>query len=189
MESAVSVADQIIRLFKTKGNGLYFGEEVTETEHALQSAHLATESGASENLIVAALLHDIGHLLHDLGEDVAARGVDSKHEDLGAAWLNGMFPKEVVDCVRLHVDSKRYLTAVEPGYLEGLSAASQESLRLQGGPFTPDEVRQFEAREPHFESAVRVRRWDDEAKVVGLEVPPLESYRDLIERVRASTNA
>lgn len=179
----MDLIDQIFQRFADHGAGLYFGEQVTETEHALQAAYLAEQSGASPNLIVAALLHDVGHLLHDLGEDVAQRGIDAKHEDLGAQWLAGRFPDEVLDCVRLHVDAKRYLTAVEPGYLEGLSPASVDSLRLQGGPFTPEEVADFEAREPNYRAAVQVRRWDDQAKIVGLDVPDLEHYRGLIESV------
>jgi len=179
----MDIVDRIIELFNDHGGSLYFGELVTEKEHALQAAHLAEQAGASTNLIVAALLHDIGHLLHGLGEDVADAGVDAKHEDLGSEWLDGHFPDEVVDCVRLHVDSKRYLTAVEPGYLEDLSEASKRSLQLQGGPFSPEEVRAFEASEPNFREAIRVRRWDDEAKVVGLDVPPVEYYRPAMEAV------
>ena len=177
----MNIVDQIIELFNDHGGSLYFGELVTEKEHALQAAYLAEQAGASQTLVVAALLHDIGHLLHGLDEDVADHGVDGKHEDVGAAWLKGHFPDEVVDCVRLHVDSKRYLTAVEPGYLEGLSEASKLSLQLQGGPFTQEEVKDYEAREPFFNQAIQVRRWDDEAKIVGLDVPPVEYYRPALE--------
>ena len=177
----MNIVDQIIELFNDHGGSLYFGELVTEKEHALQAAYLAEQAGASQTLVVAALLHDIGHLLHGLDEDVADHGVDGKHEDVGAAWLKGHFPDEVVDCVRLHVDSKRYLTAVEPGYLEGLSEASKLSLQLQGGPFTQEEVKDYEAREPFFNQAIQVRRWDDEAKIVGLDVPPVEYYRSALE--------
>lgn len=176
-----SIVDQIIDLFENHGGSLYFGEQVTETEHALQAAHLAEKSGASDTMIAGALLHDIGHLLHGLSEDIAEHGVDGKHEDVGSAWLKGHFPAEVLDCIRLHVDAKRYLTATEPGYLEGLSEASKKSLELQGGPFTPEEVQAFEAREPNFQSALQVRRWDDEAKIIGLQVPLASHYRSLLE--------
>ena len=179
----MNIVDEIFELLNEHGGSLYFGEQVTEREHALQAAHLAELAGASPNLVAAALLHDIGHLLHGLGEQVAETGVDAKHEDVGAHWLHGRFPEEVVDCVRLHVDSKRYLTAVEPAYLEGLSEASKASLRLQGGPFTREEVTAFEACEPHFRAALRVRRWDDKAKVVGLDVPPVAHYRPFLESV------
>ena len=177
----MTIVDQIIDLFENHGGSLYFGEQVTETEHALQAAYLAEKAGAKKELIVAALLHDIGHLLHGLGEDVAEHGVDGKHEDVGSQWLEGRFPAEVLDCVRLHVDAKRYLTATEPGYLADLSEASKKSLELQGGPFTAEDVKEFEAREPFFREAIQVRRWDDEAKVVGLQVPGAEHYRSLLE--------
>jgi phosphonate degradation associated HDIG domain protein len=185
----MNIVDQIIDLFNDHGGSLYFGELVTEKEHALQAAYLAEQAGASDHLVIAALLHDIGHLLHGLGEAVAESGVDAKHEDLGSKWLTDSFPVEVVDCVRLHVDSKRYLTATEPGYLEGLSEASKLSLQLQGGPFSTEEVQEFEASEPFFREALQVRRWDDEAKVVGLEVPPVEYYRPRLEALlTASAN-
>jgi phosphonate degradation associated HDIG domain protein len=178
----MSVIADIFALFLTKGQGAYFGEAVTETEHALQCAHLAEQSGAGSDLIAAALLHDVGHLLHGLPEDIAAQGRDARHEEGGAAWLSRHFGPAVVDPVRLHVAAKRYLCAVEPDYLAGLSSASRLSLRLQGGPFTPDEVRRFE-QEPWFRAAVAVRRWDDAAKVPGLAVPGLEHYRNHLEAV------
>jgi phosphonate degradation associated HDIG domain protein len=178
----VTIIDRILTVFREKGNGLYFGEAVTETEHALQSAHLAEQSGAAPDLIAAALLHDIGHLLHGLAEDIAEQGIDDRHEEGGAAWLRRSFGPAVVDPVRLHVAAKRYLCAVEPAYHAGLSEASQCSLRLQGGPMSPEEVRRFE-QEPWFRSAVAVRRWDDGAKVPNLVVPGLEHYRPCLEAV------
>jgi gamma-butyrobetaine dioxygenase len=184
----MNVIDRILTLFREKGNGAYFGECVTETEHALQCAHLAEQSGAAPELIAAALLHDVGHLLHGLPEDVAERGVDGRHEEGGAAWLAGHFVPAVVDPVRLHVAAKRYLCVVEPDYLTGLSEASRQSLRLQGGAMSSEEVRRFE-REPWFRSAVTVRRWDDTAKVRGLVVPPLEHYRDCLQAVLLTPEA
>jgi phosphonate degradation associated HDIG domain protein len=178
----VRVIDEVFSLFIDRGQGAYFGEAVTETEHALQCAYLAEESGAGSELIAAALLHDVGHLLHGLGEDVAGQGRDGRHEEGGAAWLARHFGSAVVDPVRLHVAAKRYLCAVEPHYHAGLSPASRLSLGLQGGPFTPDEVRSFE-QGPWFRSAVAVRRWDDAAKVPGLAVPGLEHYRGHLEAV------
>ena len=184
----MNVIDQIFDLINNHGGSLYFGEAVTEAEHALQAAYLAEQAGADANLIAGALLHDIGHLMHGLGEDAADHGIDTKHEDVGAEWLKEYFPPIVVDCVRLHVEAKRYLTAREPGYLEGLSEASKISLQLQGGPFTDAEVAEFEAAEPNFRAALQVRRWDDEAKVVGLEVPPVEHYRAVLEQVMLPQN-
>lgn len=173
----MSIVDEIIQLFRDHGAGLYFGESVTETEHGLQSALLAEQSGAKPSLVVAALLHDIGHLLHEQGEDVADRGIDARHENAGAAWLARHFGPAVVDPVRLHVAAKRYLCATDPAYRSRLSPASEKSLMLQGGPMTADEIGAFEA-EPHFRDAVALRHWDDQAKVVGQAVPPIERYRD-----------
>jgi phosphonate degradation associated HDIG domain protein len=178
----MNVIDRIFTLFREKGNGAYFGEAVTETEHALQCARLAEQAGASAELIAAALLHDVGHLLHGLPEDVAEHGIDGQHEEGGAAWLHGYFGAGVVDPVRLHVAAKRYLCAVEPDYHAGLSEASLRSLRLQGGQMTTEEVHRFE-QEPWFRSALAIRRWDDEAKVSGLSVPGLDHYRRYLEAV------
>lgn len=178
----MNVIDRIFNLFVEKGNGAYFGEAVTETEHALQCAHLAEASGANAALIAAALLHDVGHLLHGLSEDLAERGIDGRHEVGGAAWLQHYFGPQVADPVRLHVAAKRYLCTIEPEYDAALSEASQRSLRLQGGSMSPEEVRRFK-QEPGFRSAVAVRRWDDQAKVPGLAVPGLEHYRSCLSAV------
>jgi [1-hydroxy-2-(trimethylamino)ethyl]phosphonate dioxygenase len=174
--------DNILSLFAERGQGLYFGEAVTETEHALQCAHLAEASGADDALIAAALLHDVGHLLHGLPEDIAVHGIDGRHEHAGAAWLERWFGPAVVEPVRLHVAAKRYLCAVEPPYLAALSAASQASLQLQGGPMNAAELHAFE-QHPWSRSATRVRRWDDAAKVPGLAVPGLAHYRSRLASV------
>jgi [1-hydroxy-2-(trimethylamino)ethyl]phosphonate dioxygenase len=175
----VNTVDAIMQMFAGAGQAAYFGESVSQTEHALQSAHLAVGNGADNELIVAALLHDVGHMLSGLREDVAQHGIDDSHEQAGAAWLEKHFGPAVVMPVRLHVAAKRFLCAVEPEYLRGLSPASQLSLRLQGGPFTPADVRTFEAQ-PHFKAAVSLRRWDDGAKVPGWDVPDLETYRSAL---------
>ncbi len=169
--------EEVFRLFEDRGRDAYHGEPVSQAEHALQAAHLAEAAGASNSLVVAALLHDVGHLLHDLGEDAADRGIDDRHERSGGSWLKRNFGPEVAEPARLHVEAKRYLCAVEGAYLDALSPASKLSLELQGGPMTPDEVARFEAN-PHHIDAVRLRRWDDEAKIPGLAVPGLEHYRD-----------
>lgn len=175
----MTIIDQLFQLFTAQGQRAYFGESVSETEHALQTAHLAEQAGADDILIVAALLHDVGHLLHGLPEDIAGQGIDGRHEESGSEWLMKHYGPEVVDPVRLHVAAKRYLCAIEPGYLADLSPASLQSLKLQGGPMTQDEMKMFE-REPHFKSALAVRRWDDIAKIPGLVVPGLEYYRPLL---------
>jgi [1-hydroxy-2-(trimethylamino)ethyl]phosphonate dioxygenase len=179
----MSPYDELTSLFAARGGALYFGEAVTEAEHALQAAHLAERAGAADELVVAALVHDVGHLLHDLGEDVADRGVDARHEEVGHRWVLARFGPAVADPVRLHVAAKRYLCATNTAYLARLSPASRKSLELQGGPFTPPEVSAFE-REPHWRAALRLRVWDDEAKVPGWQVPGLDHYRAKVEAVR-----
>ena len=182
------LVDRILAVFAGPGQGAYFGEAVTQAEHALQTAALAEAAAADPELVAAALLHDVGHLLHGLGEDAADRGLDDRHEEGGAAWLARHFGPAVADPVRLHVDAKRYLCAVEPGYLAALSPASRRSLELQGGPFTPDEAGRF-LLEPYWGDAVALRRWDDAAKVPGLAVPGLGYYRPILNAVLPTRGA
>jgi len=170
--------ERIFELFSGRGDAEYFGEPVSQKEHALQVAHFAVQDGALEPLVVAALLHDIGHLLSGT-EDMADKGIDGRHEDAGFAWLRNHFGPEVTEPVRLHVDAKRYLCHADPSYLEALSPASVLSLNLQGGAFDEREARSFE-RQPYAMDAVRLRRWDDRGKVAGLEVPSLEHYRNVL---------
>jgi phosphonate degradation associated HDIG domain protein len=171
----MNIVDTIAHLFATGGNAAYFGEPVSQTEHALQTAYLAESEGATDALVVAALLHDVGHLLHGLPETIADKGIDGRHETAGSDWLARHFGPAVSDPVRLHVAAKRYLCAVDPQYLSLLSPASQRSLELQGGPFGTDGTRTFEA-EPYYREAVRLRHWDDQAKIPGLAVPPVAHY-------------
>lgn len=175
-------ARQILAVLSEGGAEAYFGEPVTQLEHALQSAALAQRDEASDTLVVAALLHDIGHLVVGGSEDIADHGVDARHEDAGDRWLTHFFGPAVTEPIRLHVAAKRYLCAVEPGYATSLSAASQISLALQGGAMTADEAREF-ANGPWAADAARLRRWDDAAKVPGLSVPALAHYRGLLERL------
>lgn len=177
--------EHILRLFSERGDSGYGGEAVTQREHALQSAHYARKTGAKPWLVVAALLHDIGHLLHDLPDDAPHRGVDDLHEALGAAWLENWFGREVSEPVRLHVAAKRYLCAAEPAYLEQLSEPSLLSLRLQGGEMSPGELKAFR-NSAHFESAVLLRRWDDAAKVPEMTVAGIEEcFPDLQAALKA----
>lgn len=157
----------------------HYGEDVTELEHALQCATFAQAAGEPPEVVAAALLHDYGHLCHALGEDIAERGVDARHEDLGYALLHGTFTDGIADAARLHVAAKRYLCAKDPGYRVSLSEASARSLELQGGPMSADEAVAFES-EPHFALAVRVRRYDDMGKVAGMFTPDLDAFLPLL---------
>lgn len=172
---------QITDLFARRGREMYAGEPVTQTEHALQTAWQAEDNGARPALVAAALLHDVGHLLHDLRDDCADEGIDDRHEALGAEWLARHFGPDVVEPVRLHVAAKRYRCAVDPDYQQRLSDASRLSLTLQGGPFNESQARHFEDH-PYFQDAVRLRLWDEAAKIPDLETPPLEHFLEVVNK-------
>jgi gamma-butyrobetaine dioxygenase len=177
--------DVIGELFASGGAAEYLGEPVTQAAHMLQAAALAERAGAPPAQVAAALLHDVGHLAGDRSGDDLMRGTDNRHGDQGAAWLAQWFGPEVTEPVRLHVDAKRYLCAVEPGYLGRLSAASVFTLGVQGGPMQPAEIAEFEAS-PDASAACQIRRWDDEAKVAGAPVPLLEHYAPLLAALERS---
>lgn len=176
------ILDEIRTLFAEKGNDMYAGEAVSQTEHALQAAYAAEQEQASPELITAALLHDVGHLLHKHSEDCATQGIDDLHERIGAAWLKQHFPEAVTEPIRLHVDAKRYRCATDEEYLSRLSPASVLSLELQGGPFDAREQKQFE-NNPWCEEALRLRTWDEAAKIPGLATPDLEYFLTFVQRV------
>lgn len=176
----MSLADEVFAIFERRGSAAYFGERVSMTEHSLQAAYFAREQSAPSALVVAALLHDIGHLVEDVPDDLADWATDAHHEEVGARWLARRMRAEVAEPVRLHVPAKRYLCATDPGYVAMLSQASIVTLELQGGPMTQPELLQFET-EPFHLQAVQVRRWDDQGKVFGLKTPALAEYRALIE--------
>ena len=161
----MNALEQIHAAFAKRGHESY-GEGVTLADHSIQCAAFAQRDGAGPALISAALLHDIGHMLHDLPENVADSGIDTQHESLGSVWLSQYFGPDVTEPVRMHVAAKRYLAGTEPGYFDKLSDASKLSLKLQGGPMTDSQARAFEA-ERFFTEAVRLRRWDEEGKIVG----------------------
>lgn len=174
---------QLLALYVSPAAMRMYDEAVTELEHALQSAALARADGADDSLVAAALLHDVGHLVSDdnvsLDEDLTE---DFRHEQVGARYLAQWFGPEVTGPVALHVAAKRYLCAVEPGYLDGLSPSSTRSLALQGGPMSAAEVAAFERR-PHGDAAVQVRRWDDRAKIAGLDVGRITDHVELLTRL------
>jgi len=174
--------DELIRLYEDRGDSDYGGEQVSQLEHALQSAALAEQEQASPALIAAALLHDVGHLLHELPDDAPDHGIDDHHESSAGNYLRRLFSDDVIEPIRLHVAAKRYLCAVDAGYLRQLSEPSIVSLRLQGGPMTPEEVAQFEAN-PFAADAVRLRKWDDTAKVPELPTPPLSHFAMYLNQV------
>jgi len=170
-----SRVQEVIDLFTQKGHSLYGGEDVTQLEHGLQAATFARRAGASADQVSAALLHDIGHLLHELPDDAPDQGIDDVHESLGARYLETHFNSAVSEMVRLHVAAKRYLCRVDADYMRQLSEPSLQSLALQGGPMTVEEALAFE-QAPYFKEAVQLRRWDEEAKDPALETEGIESF-------------
>jgi phosphonate degradation associated HDIG domain protein len=176
----ISISD-IERLFRDHGGIEYSGEGVTQLEHALQSGHLAERAGATPELVTAAFLHDLGHLLNLQGETPSARGVDDQHQYFAIPFLRPLFPPAVIEPIRLHVDAKRALCALEAQYYDALSEDSKRSLTLQGGVFSREELAAFLAK-PRAEDAMRVRRWDDAAKVSGAVTPPLSRYLEIAAR-------
>jgi phosphonate degradation associated HDIG domain protein len=171
-------------LMTEKGRRRYGLHDVTQLQHALQSATFAEQSGDPPALIAAALLHDIGHMVHGLGENPAEDGVDDRHEAMGYTFLGTYFATDVTDPIRLHVAAKRYLCAVEPAYFSVLSPDSVLSLKLQGGPMSPTEIVAFQA-EPYAEAAVRLRRHDDVAKVQDLQTPDIAHFVPYLEQCYA----
>lgn len=167
---------QIENLFANHGTNYYGDEAISQTAHALQCAQLAERAGDPEPLIVAALLHDVGHLM--LAESSTT---DMRHQEAAADALAGLFGADVTEPVRLHVAAKRYLCARDPAYHDSLSPASVHSLRLQGGPFDDAQANAFAANR-HADAAVRLRRYDDLAKVVDLPTPTLSHYLAMAAR-------
>jgi phosphonate degradation associated HDIG domain protein len=170
----------IINLFKEKGHSEYGGEAVTQLEHALQAATLAINDNASDFLITAALLHDIGHLLHELPDNAPDHGIDDVHEVLAYKYLSKYFPDEVVIPVQLHVEAKRYLCYKSEAYYNELSETSKQSLRLQGGVMTNNELDAFE-KNKFFNEAIQLRKWDDLAKNPMMTTPNIDFFTKHIQ--------
>jgi phosphonate degradation associated HDIG domain protein len=157
---------------------------VTQLQHALQCATLAARAEAPDPLVAAALLHDLGHLLYEQADHEMGTGKDDVHQYLALPFLRPYFGPAVLEPIKFHVDAKRWLCATDPAYWAALSAGSQRSLVLQGGPFSADAALAFIAQ-PYAEDAVRLRRWDDRAKDPAHDVRPFSAWRDLLERVAA----
>jgi len=177
-----NIVSFIADIFERRGPEEYLGEPVTMAQHMLQGATLAQNSGADELIVVAALLHDIGHFTSEFGMFSMADTQDKYHENAGAEVLESFFPSLVTDCVRYHVAAKRYLCATRPDYFNQLSEASVHSLMLQGGPMNQSEVVEFE-KNPHIKEIVKVRYLDDAGKSADMKTPPFSHFVPIVQRV------
>ena len=173
---------KIVDILANKGHAQYGTEVVTQLEHALQCATLAKQENSTPALVTASLLHDFGHLVHNLGEDAAERGIDDRHEHRALGYLKQIFSDAVTEPIRMHVNAKRYLCAVDSDYWAALSPASKTSLELQGGIYSEAEAADF-ISQPYAKDAVKLRVWDDLAKVKDLETSNLEDFVPTIEKV------
>lgn len=177
----VTAVPCLMDLFASKG-AIQYGEDVTQLQHALQCGALAQAEGACDALVLAAVLHDVGHMLHRDAAAAVEQGDDDRHEVLGAKWLSRWFGPEVTDPIRLHVQAKRFLCARDPQYHDRLSALSKRTLQLQGGPMADDEALAFE-RLPFALDAVALRKWDDIGKLKDARTPALSDFMLLVPRL------
>ena len=179
----MTIIDQIKQIFDRRGNEIYAGEDVTQMQHATQCARLAKQDNAPDHLIVAALLHDVGHIAGESDLPSSCQeNLDDAHEDAGYEYLRKAFGENVLAPVRLHVAAKRYLCTVDEEYRSKLSPVSLKSLADQGGIMNDEELQTFRAH-PYFEEAVRLRHWDDQAKDPNLPDETIEEYLPFLQRV------
>ena len=185
--TADTIVPFLADIFARRGGEEYLGEPVTMAQHMLQAAVFAQEAGEPEDVIVAALLHDIGHFPSEFGMFSMEDTEDRFHEDAGGAILAAFFPPIVTDCVRYHVAAKRYLCATEPAYFNALSEASVHSLNLQGGPMSDQEVADM-AKLQNLDAILRVRIYDDKGKEAGMETPDFTHFAPMVARVAAQAH-
>ncbi|AKU15879.1 HD domain-containing protein [Luteipulveratus mongoliensis] len=176
------VVDRLRELFEGEGGRDYLGEDVSMAQHMLQAAQNARAADAADHLVVAALVHDVGHFTGVVSGRELMAGKENHHDDAGADWLAEWFGPEVTEPVRLHVAAKRYLCAVEPAYIDALSEASVYTLDLQGGPMSAAEVAEFEANSHHAD-AVTLRRWEDAGKDANASTVDFEEFVPTIRAV------
>lgn len=177
----------LLDLYRQRGQAQYGGEAISQFEHALQCAALAEQAEQSPEMIAACLFHDLGHLVHHLGDDPALRGIDDRHEHRAIPVLEQIFSAAVTLPIQLHVAAKRYLCAVDEAYWDSLSATSKRSLELQGGVFSPAAATAF-IQQPYAQQAVQLRCWDDLAKVPNQDTPDLEHFLPSLRKAYQSAD-
>lgn len=177
-----NIVEFLADIFLRRGSEEYLGEAVTMEQHMLQAAHYAETAGEPEEVVVAALLHDIGHFTSEFGSYSPEDLIDRKHEESGARVLQHLFPVLIIDCIQYHVAAKRYLCSVKPEYFDKLSAASVHSLELQGGPMHAEEAAEFSSN-PNLAQIVNVRSYDDAGKDASLKTQSFAYYAPMIQRV------
>ena len=169
----------IMDLFARRGAEEYMGEPVSMAQHMEQTAACAVAGNASNELIVAALLHDIGHFVGDFPIDALENGIDNDHENVAAEFLAPYFPESVTEPIRLHVPAKKYLCTTDKNYFDQLSDASKQTLVVQGGIMNSEEVKQFETNR-YYREAVQLRKYDDNGKVANKTIHPIIHYQSLL---------
>ena len=177
-----NIVDFLGDIFERRGGEEYLGEAVTMAEHMLQGATIAEQNGMPEDVIVGAVLHDIGHSTSEFGTYAPTDTKDRHHEDAGAEVLAPFFPSVITDCVLYHVAAKRYLCATKPEYFKRLSPASVHTLELQGGPMNADEVAEFE-KNPNLEKIIQVRYLDEAGKRADMETPDFQHFAPMVQRL------
>lgn len=177
-----NIVDFLADIFERRGGEEYLGEPVTMAEHMLQGATIAEQNGMPEDIIVGALLHDIGHFTSEFGTYAPTDTEDRHHEDAGAEVLAPFFPSVITDCVLYHVAAKRYLCATRPEYFKRLSPASVHTLELQGGPMSPEEVAEFE-KNPNLEQIIQVRYLDEAGKRADMDTPDFQHFAPMVQRL------
>ena len=173
----MNIINQIISSY-SNNKSLYIGEKVTISEHMLQTAMLAEKSNSSSDLVCSSLLHDYGHFILDNPDDLVKKKKDGKHEDIGYEFLKKYFVRNVVEPIKYHVKAKKYL-ARNIKYYQTLSEASKVSLKLQGGIMNDKEAKEFENSE-FFENSIKLRKFDESAKKIGLKIKSINEYKNLL---------
>jgi len=188
IEQATKVTNELFDLYEKHGGAEYAGEKISQLEHMAQAAQLAEEEGYDEEVILAAFFHDIGHIAVAESGDNGMDGFGIRdHEEIGAEFLKGKgYSKKIVRLVESHVEAKRYLTRRDPAYYDQLSEASKKTLEYQGGPMSEEEADAFE-QYPLFELIVKMRRWDEQAKIEHKPLPDLARYREMSAHHLSST--